>query len=383
MITRRWLFSIALPLIVLTGCSSTPENEALEPAPLVSFEATAELDEVWNESIGNGQGGLYNRLQPVIRGEVIYAASADGEVKALATPTGEELWEIDIDQSISGGVGMGDKQLYIATPNGDVIALDILNGRELWRASVSSEVLSAPMSSVGTVVVQTFDGHVYGLDSTDGERLWQYKSSRPSLTLRASATPVIQGDTVFAGLSNGRVVALDLESGQVKWEARVAVPQGESEIERIVDVNGSPLLINSELYAISYQGRLLRLDRNTGRILWSLEASSDSGLTEGFGNIYYSSAKGSVVAVNRANGSITWQQTQLARRFLSPPTAYDNYIIVGDLEGYVHVLSQLDGSMVARDEIGDGGVRVRILADNGLLYVFGNEGDLVAYKIVE
>ncbi|ROS05164.1 Beta-barrel assembly machine subunit BamB [Sinobacterium caligoides] len=383
MIRRLSVLCLALPLLWLSGCSSTPENEALKPAELLEFDASAELDKEWSTRVGDGQGGKFNRLQPVIRDGIIYAASADGEIVALRSDDGEEVWEIDVDEPLSGGVGLGDSLLFVGTPNGEVIAFDQLTGEEQWRSDVKSEVLSAPVGRYGIVVVQAFDGNIYGLDASDGSRSWRYDSSRPVLTLRASATPVIVEDTVYAGLANGREVALDLSSGQVKWEARVAIPQGESEIERIVDVNDSPLIINSELYAVSYQGRLLKMDRSSGRPAWEFKASSDGGLAEGFGNVYFSSADGSVVAVNRENGSVTWEQTQLANRQLSSPTAYDNYVIVGDFEGYIHVLSQVDGSMVAREDLGSDGIRSRILTDDGLIYVFGNDGHLVAYKIVE
>jgi outer membrane protein assembly factor BamB len=201
------------------------------------------------------------------------------------------------------------------------------------------------------------------------------------LTLRASATPVIRDNTVYAGLSNGRVVALDLNSGQVRWEARIAIPQGDSEIERIVDVNGSPLVMNNEIYAISYQGRLLRMDRSSGRPQWAFKASSDGGLSEGFGNVYFTADDGSIFAVNRDSGSLTWQQTLLANRQLSSPTAFSNYVIVGDFEGYLHVLSQVDGQMVARTKLGSDGIRARIISDGRLIYVFGNKGHLTAYRI--
>jgi outer membrane protein assembly factor BamB len=317
----------------------------------------------------------------VIVDDGIYAASAEGEIVALNKDDGKRIWKIDLDEALSGGVGATSRQLFVGSVNGEVIAIDTATGEEQWRADVKSEILAAPASRANVVAVQAFDGNIYGLSTEDGSRLWRYDSSRPVLTLRASATPVIRDNTVYAGLSNGRVVALDLNSGQVRWEARIAIPQGDSEIERIVDVNGSPLVMNNEIYAISYQGRLLRMDRSSGRSQWAFKASSDGGLSEGFGNVYFTADDGSIFAVNRDSGSLTWQQTLLANRQLSSPTAFSNYVIVGDFEGYLHVLSQVDGQMVARTKLGSDGIRARIISDGRLIYVFGNKGHLTAYRI--
>ncbi|CAH0992658.1 Outer membrane protein assembly factor BamB [Sinobacterium norvegicum] len=368
-------------LLTISACSSTPEDESLLPAELIDFEATAKLTKQWSTRVGDGQGGKYNRLQPVIVEDVIYAASAEGEIVALNKGDGKRLWKTDLDEGLSGGVGATSRQLFVGSVNGEVIAVDALTGEEQWRADVKSEILAAPASRGNVVAVQAFDGNIYGLSTEDGSRLWRYDSSRPVLTLRASAAPVIRDNTVYAGLANGRVVALDLNSGQVRWEARVAIPQGDSEIERIVDVNGSPLVMSNEIYAISYQGRLLRIDRSSGRPQWEFKASSDGGLSEGFGNVYFSGQDGSIFAVNRDTGSLTWEQTLLANRQLSTPKAYSNYVIVGDFEGYLHVLSQVDGQMVARTKLGSDGIRADILSDGKLIYVFGNKGHLTAYRI--
>jgi outer membrane protein assembly factor BamB len=372
---------VVASLLLISACSSTPEDESLLPAELIDFAAIAKVKKQWSTRVGDGQGGKYNRLQPVIVEDVIYAASAEGEIVALNKDDGKRIWKIDLDEALSGGVGATSRQLFVGSVNGEVIAIDTATGEEQWRADVKSEILAAPASRANVVAVQAFDGNIYGLSTEDGSRLWRYDSSRPVLTLRASATPVIRDNTVYAGLSNGRVVALDLNSGQVRWEARIAIPQGDSEIERIVDVNGSPLVMNNEIYAISYQGRLLRMDRSSGRPQWAFKASSDGGLSEGFGNVYFTADDGSIFAVNRDSGSLTWQQTLLANRQLSSPTAFSNYVIVGDFEGYLHVLSQVDGQMVARTKLGSDGIRARIISDGRLIYVFGNKGHLTAYRI--
>lgn len=378
------LRSLFAPLLLLgagllSACSSTPE---LEPMELQDFQARAELDRLWSTGIGSGEEGRYLLLVPAVEGDVIYATDQEGDVKALNRLTGKKIWEVELDEPVSGGVGVGDGLLLLGTYNAEVIALSTEDGSERWRSGVSSEVLSAPQTNGSTVVVQTFDGKLTGLDHASGEERWTYESTMPLLTLRGSAAPLVVGSTVYAGFANGKVVALQTDDGLLVWEQRVAIPQGRSELERMVDVDASPLLVGNILFVASYQGDLMALSRATGRPLWTQPISSFNNLSAGLGNVYVTNADSAVKAYDISSGQMVWQNEQLLRRKVSAPTAFERYVAVGDEEGgYLHLLSQLDGQVVARRRVDRDGLRSPMLAVDDILYVYSNDGTLSAFRV--
>jgi outer membrane protein assembly factor BamB len=268
-----------------------------------------------------------------------------------------------------------------STGDAKVIAFDQTNGRRLWTANVSSEVLSPPQTDGRVVIAQTVDGRVFALDPASGQQRWVYESTVPALSLRGSSKPVIAGSIVVAGFSNGMVAAVDANNGFLLWEERVAIPQGRYDIERIIDVDGDLLLAGSTLFATSYQGNLMAFDLQSGRIVWGMPGSTYHGVALGLGNIYWVDNFSHVFAVQNNTERTVWENDQLRLRRISAPTAFNNYIVVGDFEGYLHLISQIDGRFVGRTRIDRSGIRANILSDSGILYVYGNSGTLTALRL--
>lgn len=357
------------------------EDAALAPAELVDFTPELEMRKVWSTGVGNGQGKLYNRLQPALYGDAIFVAAANGTVAAIDAQTGKRRWKADVDTDISGGVGAGGDLVLVGNTRGRVIAMESATGRELWRASMSGEVLAPPAADWDVVVVQTLDGKVTGLDAATGARRWTHDSSNPLLTLRGTAAPVLSEGVAYAALASGRIVAIKADTGTVLWEGRIATPQGQSEIERTVDIEGRPLLIGANVFAVSYQGKLGGLGIANGRPVWARDASSYVGIAEGFGNIYVAEASGTVAAYEVAGGALRWQNDQLARRQPGTPAVIGSHVAVADFEGYVHLLSQVDGHVAGRVRADGDGVRADMIARDDMLYVYGNDGGLRAYRV--
>ncbi|MBC7200361.1 MAG: outer membrane protein assembly factor BamB [Pseudomonas balearica] len=366
--------------VFAAGCSSNSSKEP-EPAELVKFDAGIQLDKVWSRSIGDGQGDTYNLLVPAVYGEQIYAADVDGLVVSMDRTTGKVNWKQDLEVSISGAVGAGYGLVLVGTLSGDVIALDVSTGEERWRSKVSSEVLSAPAINGDIVLVQTQDDRLIALEMDTGAQRWSYESAPAVLTLRGTGAPLLTNQLAIAGLSTGKVIALDTRRGLPVWEQRVAIPQGRSELERVVDIDGGLLLSGGTLYVGTYQGRAAALDVESGRVLWQRDASTYSGVALGYGSVYLSLADGTVESVDERSTTALWRNESLARRQLSAPAVFSSYVVVGDKEGYIHLLSQVDGRFVARERIDSNGVRARPVVDGDWLYVYGNGGKLVAMTI--
>lgn len=374
--------------VLLAGCSNlNPLNwfsneEVEEPAELSEITQEVRLRRLWSVSVGNGQGDRYTKLAPVLDGNRLYAASEDGEVAAVDAASGDLIWRQRLRETVTGGVGAGRGLVMVGTRNAEVIVLDQADGSVRWRAAVSSEVLSAPQTNGDVVVLQTVDDKLIALDVDDGSQRWIYETTLPALTLRGTSNPLFAGSSVVAGFSNGTLVAVNAADGVWRWEERVAVPQGRYDIERVIDVDGELLLVNNNvILASSYQGNLMGFDLQSGRIVWGMQASSYLGLAEGFGNIYYCDQRSHVAAVRSGTDQEVWRNDSLDLRRLTAPATFNNYVAVADFEGYVHLLSQLDGRIVGRVQVDGDGVRARPLAANNTLYVYGNSGRLTALAL--
>ncbi len=372
---------ILASLLAFSACSSTDSDEEQAPAELIEFDAEREFNKVWSRSIGDGQGNNYTRLSPVVDADTLFIAATNGVVERLNLKNGTVEWVAELNKTLLGGVGSGETIVMVGTVAGDVIVLDKETGKEVWSANVGGEVLAAPQTNNKFVFVQTLDGQMVALDINDGSRVWSYRNNVPVLTLRGTSTPVIFRNSVIAGFANGTVVSFDAKTGTVQWTVRVALAKGNSEIDRIVDIDGKLLLTNGLLYAVSYQGKVAAIDPKSGNRIWTNEASSSVGMSEGFGNIYVSGSDGSITAFEQNGNGARWAQTVLARRNITGSVSQSSYVVVGDFEGYLHALSQVDGHIVARTRLSSDGIRVDLLAANDLILAYSNDGELAAYRL--
>lgn len=386
-----------LPLLILlggllSGCSTLSswfdgmlggEDNTEPPTPLADLESSVTFVRHWSTDVGVGNDRQFINLQPAVSGEQIYAADRKGRVVKLEADTGKRLWSVDTKASLAAGPGVGEGLVVVGSSDGYVIALDTGSGAERWRAEVSSEVLAVPRIDLDKVIVQTADGTIAALAGNDGRQLWINDRTVPVLTLRGTGSPAAALGLVVAGFSTGKLVAYSADKGFPVWEKSVAIPQGRSELERIVDIDGNPVIIGNAVYVTTYQGRVAMLELGTGEITWERDMSSSAGLGVDFSQVYVTDDKSHVWALSRSTGASAWKFEGLAWRGLTAPVPIGDYVAVADALGYVHLLSRYDGHVVGRIEVDDDGIRARPLAVGDTLYVYGNSGKLIAYTLEE
>ncbi len=371
---------VALASVALfVGCSGKSNLEP--PAPLVDFSPTVSVKRLWKADVGRGEEKKLVRLSPVLHGGVIYVADPNGRVRAYAADSGRRIWTVHTDDPVGGGVGFGEGLVLVGTKRARVIALRPDTGEIVWGSRVSSEVLAPPAAGSGVVVVQTIDGKLVGLSADDGKQLWLQQRSGPPLSLRGTSTPVISTGLVLSGFASGKIVAFNLENGRPVWEQSVAHPQGRSEIERLVDVDAAPLVVGNIVFAASYQGKIVAMEMETGRVIWSRDVSTYTGMDADRENIFLTDEGGNVLALDQRSGASLWKQGKLRARALNAPTLITDYVAVGDLAGYVHWLSKEDGQFVARFRIGNSPIRGRTVAADDTLFVQNQRGVLAALRI--
>ncbi len=379
----RRIVALLCVVLMFTACASKEESEALKPMKLVSFDRTVKLKKLWTSDAGKGQDRRYSLFVPAVEEGVVYAADVEGQVFAFNAENGKRLWKIKLKRPVSGAISSHGDKVFLATYGGGVIALSAEDGALLWEAKASSEILAPPVSSGSVVSVNTIDGRVYTYDANTGEQIWTHDHPVPILTLRGNAAPVVTNTQVIVGFDNGQVVSLNAADGSLGWEVRVAQPRGSTDLERMVDIDGTPVLDGAFLYAGAYHGAVTAIARGTGRVMWSQEASTHQGLAVGGGNVYVVTEDDSVIAYNSATGSVEWRNDQLLRRNLGAPAVIGNYVVTIDEDEYMHVLSQTDGSFAARLKPPGDDFRSPLVSVNDILYVLADNGKLSAYRIAE
>lgn len=343
---------LALLSVLLAACSTVKDTydrwfgsaPKAKPAPLVTFQPTVQPRIVWRGEVGAAERAMFF---PAVTGRTIYAAGAAGQIVGFEAATGKVSTRINAGTRLTGGVGASGSLVVVGTGKGEILAFD-MSGKQLWKAQLSGEVMAPPAIEGSLVVARAGDGRVYGLDATSGKQRWLYQRSTPPLSLRNYGGLVLERGAVFAGFPGGRLVALAASNGAVGWDSVVALPRGTTELERVADVVGVPVLDGDHVCAVAYQGRAACFDSQSGTTVWARDMSSIVGMDADPRGAYVTDDKNAVVALDKSNGASLWKQDKLAGRNVTAPLALGRYVVVGDLEGYVHLLAREDGAFAGR-----------------------------------
>ncbi len=339
------LLATGLAAVALAGCSSFPffGSDDYKPGPLPEYHAKAGATALWQLALGASGPGF----APTIVGRKVFVALPDGSVLALDLDNGQVLWRVSAGTPLSAGAGSDGEVIAVATAKGAVHTFDA-QGKPLWQAQVSSEVLASPRVADGVVAVWSGDGRIFGFEAKSGTRKWVYQRSTPALTLRSHANGLSHRGGLFTGSPGGKLVAMDLASGAVGWEASIATPKGATELERIADITSPPVVDDRQVCAVAFQGRLGCFDIVRGTLLWSREISSHAGLTGDSRALYVTDDKGQIHALDRSTGASIWKQDKLAKRRPGAPQLAGEQLAVTDYEGYLHLLDRGDGALIGR-----------------------------------
>ena len=336
-------------MALMAGCStlnsinpfaSKPKGNV--PAPLVELKGSMAVRTAWKLDIGKAQDFVFS---PALTGTSVVVAGGDGSIARVDAASGKPIWRIKAGKPLSAGVGTDGTMLAVGAVKGMVMTFD-MDGKPMWTAQVSSEVLSSPVVGQGFVVVRSIDNRIVGFDAKTGEKKWTVQRPSPPLTLRNAPGMVIAGKDVIVAQPGGKLLSLILATGAPRWEIAVGESRGATELERVTDIGGTPVVIESDVCAVSYQGRAGCFDLMTGTARWTKEVSSAVGVDQRF--VFAADEKGAVTAFNRESGASAWKNDKLGYRRLSTPVSYGRAVAVGDYQGFIHFLSREDGAFLAR-----------------------------------
>jgi outer membrane protein assembly factor BamB len=327
------------------------------PNDLKEFKAKLNPKILWSLKLGGSESFEFS---PGIIGDEAYAASSDGSLAKIDLKTGKAIWKINTGERLSGGVGVGVNEVTVGTSNGFLMAYD-LNAKLLWKTRLSSQILSAPTIHEGLVIVRTSDNLIHGLNVKEGLKKWTFSRAGPPLSLRSSVGVVASDGVIYAGFPGGKLAALREDNGTLLWEITVAQPKGVTEIERASDVTSSPVIDGLNIYTVAYQGKISAVDRVNSRTLWSRDISSYTGMSIDGARIYLSHTGGAIYSLAIESGKTYWRQGDLLNRKLTTPLGMGDYVAVGDLEGYIHILDKETGAFLGRIQLDDEPVMRRLV----------------------
>lgn len=343
---------VAVAALALAGCGSWnplvflgfKTEPANKPKPLAAINAQVNPRAIWTAHAGKSLGASF---RPVSQGGNVYAAAGDGTISVFNEDTGRVVSKFDTKKRLSGGLEVGDGKIIAGTATGEAIAYDT-SGKSLWASPVAGEVIAPAAIASKVVVVRTTDGRILGLAADDGKRKWVFQRASPSLLLRSDAGVLAVGGDVVAGYANGKLIALDADDGKLTWEVTVSLPRGATELERIADVAGLPVIDGGEICAGAFQGKVACFEIRSRNLVWARDLSTSRGLARDAKNIYAVDDTGAVNALDKSQGASVWRQEKLQYRRLTSPAIVDGRIVVGDFEGYLHVLSADNGDIIGR-----------------------------------
>jgi outer membrane protein assembly factor BamB len=372
--------------VFLAGCQTLGgwfggEGDEPEPAELREIRDGIPVTRLWSTETGEGINRSRPALKPVRSGGLIWTAGHEGRITAVDAASGRVVRRIDIELPISAGPAVADGMVMVGTFDGELVVLDEDSGSIRWRAQLSSEVLARPVLHDGVIIARCIDGRVFGIDPRNGSRNWVYDRSIPLLTLRGNSPPLTRAGQAFVGYDDGSVVALRVGDGSVIWEQQVSAPEGRTELSRLADIDGPMIAVGTELYVVTYHGRLAGLAIESGRILWVKELASSTGLSLSRTQLASVDRDDNVWLVDRRNGATLWRDNQLLRRELTRPVFVGNLLALADFEGYLHLYDTDSGQIVGRAQAGSDPVAAAPLVDGNVVYLFSEDGTLSAWRV--
>ena len=378
---RKYKIACALTVLTLAlaGCANKGVKvEEAKPSPLPKLEQAKTLVPVFSTNVASASEADPLRLRLDVDNGVIFVINPNGEVEAYRGK--QRLWQKKVSkQGLSSGVEAADGLVVVGSSKGQLYALDQATGEEKWTAQLSGAILAPSLIHAGRVISIANDGTVYAHEAATGKQAWTYNLPNVQFSLRGQAAPVpLDARNVLIASANAYIYALDAVSGAPKMQRRVAVTEGRSDIQRLIDIDGDPAVAGQFVVTTSYQGQVTVLDLVSQQVVWSEDASSIQRPEVQGNGVFVAQTDGKITAYEITTGSRLWENDQLLNRQLSNPVMLGNDLVVGDMDGVLHLLNPATGEIVGRSKT-SGEVRTLRVID-GQLYAATRKGAMSVWQ---
>ncbi|MCP4485884.1 MAG: outer membrane protein assembly factor BamB [Gammaproteobacteria bacterium] len=369
------LIIVVLSLMVL-ACSSEDNSEP--PAALTKITKAISLRVDWSTDTDAVVSGASFDMRPLIIGDQVLSIDIAGVVKSVNPESGHLNWRFETGVAAMTGLAGGQDVIVATSGDGDLAAFKLLdNGLEKsWEIQLQGEIRAIPTLHRDLLFVRTVAGKLSAVTLADGTVRWTVSRRIPALSLTGNSSPLVFKDMVIVGFDDGKIAAFDHRNGQTVWEAVVSHSVGRSEIERLVDIDGQFILKDGIIYVSTYQGKLAAIQAHNGNVLWSRKFSSYQAIVADEDALYISGELSHLWSIDRRSGSAFWKQDVLHARKTTPPQIIDDHIVVADFEGYVHWFDKSDGSLAGRIRPSNSGHISQPLQWRDNVLVFDSRGQL-------
>ena len=347
---------LSFSMIMLSSCSPSTwflgSDNAPSPVELKLTTESSAINLVWSARIGGGLAKRFARLNLAQHGDTVYAMDIDGSVQALSLASGKQQWAISLDE-LKQGISYGNSKVFVSSQDGNLIALNATDGKIAWKKPSAGSVTSSASVANSTVIIQTLSGALQAFNTETGVNKWNYIFAKPSFSLTGGASPTIFNDEIIVSTDLGQIGILKLEDGSVIWGQTLEAEKGSTTVSRLLDIDAQPAIYDNILYVGQYNGIFAALDLKNKNIIWKKTLSVYSGLTVNEDAVYTVSSDGLILALNRLSGDEIWQKKDLFGRKLTRPILIKGNLVLGDYEGYVHIINAQNGSLLGSRKVAD------------------------------
>lgn len=353
----------------------------------------------WRASVGSSGGGIGSfvsspmRLsaRPVSDGSRVFVYKQDGTVVALSVGNGGRLWtrsvrpEGESDVAAGGGVATDNGRVFVATGYGQLAALDASNGGVLWTVDLDTPAREAPAAASGHVFVVTQNNEVIAVGQEDGEQKWTFAGIPETGGVLSAASPAVSGGTVVFPSSSGEVLAMDIEKGEPKWIDGVARAFRTRAVSGLVDVAGSPVIADGQVYTAGVAGRVVATDLKTGERAWELNYGSVHTPVASGSALFLIDLDENVVAIERKTGEPLWQlplpqpEDEDDHANWAGPILANGTLLAFSSDGRIARIDATNGRLIDTRETSVD-IYVSPIVAGGRVVAVSSKGDVVAFN---
>ena len=386
--------AVTLPPAVANADWAQPGGNAAKSMSQVALGTS--LSRAFAVSIGEGSGNKARLgAAPVVAEGKIFTVDSGATVSAFDAGTGATLWQTRItgeggnENALFGvGVSFDNGRVYATNGLGYAAALDAGTGAEIWKVRPGGPLRGAPTIANDNVYVVSQDNQLFALNPADGTTRWNEAGTVELAGVFGNATPAAAQGTVVAGYSSGELTAYRYENGRTVWQDALARTSISTTVAALSDIDADPVIADGRVYAVGQGGRMVALELNTGQRIWEINIAGISTPWVAGEWVFVVTDQGQLLALARSSGRIKWM-TQLPRwrdeedkkgriGWTGPVLAGDRLILVNSLGQIVNV-SPYDGSIQSTVETGMPATLPPVVAGS-TLYILHDSGQLTAWR---
>jgi outer membrane protein assembly factor BamB len=349
----------------------------------------------WQASINGGSNRERMAAAPVVAENKLFVTDVTATIHAFAADTGAALWSAGITEGklnkaarFGGGVSYDDGKLYATDGVGDVVAMSAADGKILWRAKPGAPLRGSPTVANGAVYVLTQDNQVFSLNQTDGKVQWVQSGTLETQGVFGVAAPAVSQGTVVSGFSSGELSAYRYENGRILWQDALSRTSITTSVSSLSDIDAAPVIDGGRVYAVGQGGRMVALELSTGQRLWEQNFAGISTPWIAGEWLFVVTDDARLVCLSRSNGKARWiaqlprfqneKKRSNAITWFGPILA-GNRLVLTNSRGEINFVSPTDGKVNSTIETKTPFSLPPIVA-NSTLYTLDEKGKVTAYR---